>query len=213
MNARDKARIIDRYRERLKVFGEDIRTLASGTQDRQRIRFEVLQQVGMRSGDSVLDLGCGFGDFYAFLLDRGIHVDYVGYDICPDLLDVARRRFPGIHFEAKDVQESRIPCHFDYVVASQVFNNRLQEEDNLEVVKDIMRRSFEATTRAVAIDMLSTYVDYREDQLYYFSPEEIFTFCRSLSKRVCLRHDYPLFEFTVYIFKDFSRWGQTSGAV
>ncbi|MFQ5874326.1 MAG: class I SAM-dependent methyltransferase, partial [Dehalococcoidia bacterium] len=191
MNDRDKARIVDRYRERLKTFGKDIKTLASGRLDRQRMRFEVLQQVGIRSGDSVLDLGCGFGDFYAFLLERGSQVEYVGYDICPDLVDVARQRFPGIEFEVKDIQEEGIIRRFDYVVASQVFNNRLEEDDNLEVVKDIIRQSFEASSQAVAIDMLSTYVDYREEQLYYFSPEEIFAFCKNLSKKVCLRHDYP----------------------
>ena len=54
--------------------------------------------------------------------------------------------------------------------------------------------------------MMTAYVDFREDRLFYYSPEEIFRFSKTLTKRVLLRHDYPLFEFTVYLYKDFAGW-------
>lgn len=37
--------------------------------------------------------------------------------------------------------------------------------------------------------------------MYYYSPEEIFGFCKDLTKRVALRHDYMPYEFTVYLYK------------
>jgi len=206
MDPRDKDQIISRYRDRLRRYGEDIRALASGTYERQQIRFSVLSAVGDLDGTSVLDLGCGFGDFYEHLISRNLEVDYYGYDICPELVEIASAKFPQARFEVRDIQVDGIPRCFDYIVSSQTFNNRLVYEDNFELVKDVIRRCYEASDKAVAIDMLTSYVDFREDCLYYYSPEEMFNFCKTLTKRVALRHDYPLFEFTVYLYQDFVGW-------
>ena len=60
----------------------------------------------------------------------------------------------------------------------------------------------------LAFNALSTYVDYFDDDLFYFDPEDVFNFCKEqLSTRVTLRNDYLIttdsipFEFTVYIYK------------
>jgi hypothetical protein len=115
-------------------------------------------------------------------------------------------RFPDARFEVRDVQADGIPEPFDYIVSSQTFNNLLTHENNLNLMLDVLRLSYLASRKGVAFDMLTTYVDFREDRLFYYPPEEIFRFCKSLTKRVTLRHDYPLFEFAVYLYKDFSGW-------
>ena len=206
MDPCDKARIISRSGDRLRRYGEDIRALASGTRERQQLRFAVLSAIGDLEGASVLDLGCGFGDLYEYLVNRGLKVDYTGYDICPDFVELAGAKFPQATFEVRDIQVDGIPRCFDYIVSSQTFNLKLVHEDNFELVKDIIRRCYEASEKAVAVDMLTSYVDFRENHLYYYSPEAVFSFCKTLTKRVVLRHDYPLFEFTVYLYKDFVGW-------
>jgi 2-polyprenyl-3-methyl-5-hydroxy-6-metoxy-1,4-benzoquinol methylase len=199
MNDYDKQVIITRYTERFKNYGIDIKTLASGNKDRQIIRFKVLAEVGNLEGCSILDVGCGFGDFYDYLKGQKLKVEYTGIDICPPFIDVCKERFPEAHFEIKDIQKDSFKQKFDYVVSSQTFNNKLKIESNEEVIRDVIRRCYEICNIAVAIDMLTSYVDFKEGHLYYYSPEEIFKFCKTLTKRVTLRHDYPLFEFTVYI--------------
>jgi len=206
MNKTDKGLIIKRYRERLAEYGEDIRALASGNKEGQLIRFQVLSEVGDLNNHSVLDLGCGFGDFYQYLKERGIRVNYAGYDICPDFIEICKTRFPDAQFEVKDIQTERVEQKFDYIVSSQTFNNKLVNEDNETLIRDIIKGAYELSNTGVALDMLSTYVDFREEHLYYYNPEEIFKFCKTITKRVTLRHDYPLFEFTVYLYKDFEGW-------
>lgn len=208
MNEEDKAEIVSRYRRRLQEFGTDIRSLASGTSERQAVRFGVLVGIAELDGCSLLDVGCGHGDFYAYLMQHGVQVDYTGYDICPEFVEMAGARYPEARFELRDIQTDGIPHTFDFVFSSQTFNNRLQHEDNLDVMKDVLRRCYDASRRGVAVDMLTSYVDFREPHLYYYSPEEVFEFCkRQLTKRVTLRHDYPLFEFTVCLYPDFVGWG------
>ena len=206
MNEADKAEIAHRYQERLRQHGASGAALATGTPERQEIRFGVLAGVGELDGARVLDLGCGLGDFYQFLLTRGVRPRYTGYDITPGFIEHAKARFPEAHFEVRDVQVDGIPEKFDYVVSSQTFNNRLAHEDNQTLMQDILRIGYEASEKGVAIDMFTSYVDFREDRLFYYSPEEIFRFSKTLTKRVLLRHDYPLFEFTVYLYRDFSGW-------
>ena len=206
MNKADKAEITNRYRERLKQHGAGSQALATGTPERQETRFCVLAGVGDLEGTSVLDIGCGFADFYQYLLSQGVRARYTGYDITPEFIEHAKVRFPDAHFEVRDVQVDGIPERFDYVVSSQTFNNRLAHEDNMVLMQDVLRLSYEASMKGVAIDMMTAYVDFREDRLFYYSPEEIFRFSKTLTKRVLLRHDYPLFEFTVYLYKDFAGW-------
>lgn len=206
MNRKDKERIIQRYEDRLEAHGENIRALASGTPERRRTRFRILAEVGRLDGSKLLDLGCGLGDFYAFLNEQEIDAEYVGYDINPELIDRADDRFPDARFEVRDVQEDGIPEQFDFAVCSQTFNNRLQHGHNVEVVQDVLRRLHEATRLGVAMDFLTTYVDFEEDHLYYYDPGKIFAYCKELTKRVTLRHDYPLFEFTIYLYPDFEGW-------
>ena len=60
---------------------------------------------------------------------------------------------------------------------------------------------FELCNKGVAIDFISTYVDFRNEKINYVKPEEIFSFCKTLSRCVLLRHDYMPFEFCIYIYK------------
>jgi len=206
MNIKDKNIIINRYRSRLQEHGHSIQALASGTIERRDIRFDVLNSVGDLQGKRVLDIGCGLADFYAWLGERGIRVNYTGYDITPELVEFSEARFPDANFEVRDIQTQGIPENFDYIVSSQTFNNKLTYHDNYEVMKDVLKICYEASNQAVAVDMMTTYVDFRDSHLFYYNPEDIFQYAKSITKRVLLRHDYPAYEFAVFLYKDFDGW-------
>ncbi len=202
--------MLARYDARLERFGDDIRTLGSGTAERRRLRFDVLRQVGITDGCSVLDLGCGFGDFFGYLADAGMHVDYLGVDINPKLLDIARRKHPGATFRVADF----LVDHFelvDFVVASGTFNLALRAGDNYDYAGRMLRRAYELARHGVAMDFHTSYVDYRVDDIFYYEPERVFDIARTITKRVTLRHDYPLYEFCVYLYPDFEGWGARVG--
>jgi len=206
MNTSDKEEITSRYRARLAQHGTSIAALASGDIRRREIRFGRLADVGITSGCSVLDLGCGFADFLDYLKHSGVEVNYTGYDIMPEFIDIARARHPEARFEVRDIQNEGITGEFDFVVSSQTFNNRYSGADNLDVIREVLRLTYGAARQGVVVDMLTSYVDFREPHLFYYSPEEMFSFAKTLTKRVTLRHESPLYEFALYLYKDFDGW-------
>lgn len=199
MNSDDKEEIVERYENRFRQFGYDIRTLAGGSREKEKIRFHNFLRALPEGKVKLLDLGCGFGDFYGFLKSEGREVDYTGYDIVPSLVSEAKKLHPEAHFEVRDIQDKGIEGEYDFVIASQVFNNRFSNASNKEVVKECLRLAYEGCRIGVAFDFLTSYVDFEEERLFYYSPEELFSYAKSLTKWVSLQHDYPLFEFTLFL--------------
>lgn len=199
MLRKEKKEIISLYETRLKEHGDSARTMGWRNREQQYLRFKILSEIGDLNGAKILDVGCGFGDFHQYLINENMKVDYTGYDISPKIIDVAKSKRPEVKFRVKDILEERIGEKFDYVFESGILNKRIS--NNTGYAKKMIARMFELCKSGVALNMMTNYIDYREDYLSYYSPEEMFGFCKGLSKWVVLRHDYPLYEFTMYLYK------------
>ena len=71
----------DFYKERYEIHGETCLSLGWGSKCSQEKRFKVLKDVGIKTGDTVLDIGAGFSDFYPYLMDNNITPkEYVGLE-------------------------------------------------------------------------------------------------------------------------------------
>lgn len=199
MNEKDKQAIIQRYSENLKKYGYSPKTL-EWFKNRQPIRFKALSEIGDLNNCSILDVGCGFGDLYGFLIKKGLSIKYMGYDIYENFIKIARKVYPDAHFEVKDIEEDKINEKFDWVFSSGIFNNKMT--DNASSIRSMLKRMFKLCNKGVAADFMSTFVDFKSKGAYYANPEVVFGFCETLSRRVLLRHDYMPFEFCIYIYKD-----------
>jgi SAM-dependent methyltransferase len=197
---KDMNEAVKRYEKRLDESGLSPQTLGWRSKRQQYVRFEILSEIDYLHKKSILDLGCGFGDLYDFLMEKGIEVDYYGYDISPKFIALAKKKHPNLNFEVKDILKDPVEKKFDYVVSSGIFNRKISS--NEQFIRAIFKKSLELSNQGIAHNMLSSCVDYREAKLYYANPSEILSFCKTLSKRVALRHDYMPFEFTVYLYKE-----------
>jgi SAM-dependent methyltransferase len=198
--SRDMDEAVKRYEKRLDELGLSPQTLGWRSKRQQYVRFEILAEIGDLHKHSVLDLGCGFGDFYEFLSAKGLDIDYTGYDISPKFVAIAKGRHSNLHFEVKDILKDPVERKFDYIVSSGIFNYKIS--NNEQFIRELFRKSLELSNLGVAHNMLSSCVDYRDANLYYADSSEILSFCQTLSRRVTLRHDYMPFEFTAYVYKD-----------
>jgi demethylmenaquinone methyltransferase/2-methoxy-6-polyprenyl-1,4-benzoquinol methylase len=61
------------------------------------IRRSAVQQLALRPGNRVLDVGCGTGPNFSFLAEAvGPAGEVVGFDLSPDMIQVARRRIERV---------------------------------------------------------------------------------------------------------------------
>jgi SAM-dependent methyltransferase len=205
LNSKDRQRIVQLYEGRLAQFGYDVRTLGWGSKPDQWLRFSVLCRGLDLSNKRILDVGCGFGDFVEFLCEGG-HRDfkYVGVDIAPGLVKEAQRRHGGrdLEFIAADILEEREFGEFDIVVSSGALSFHVS--DNMALAKTMLAKMFGISREVVAVNFLSSYVDYQLAKNFHYQPETIFSFARSLTRWVCLYHDYPLYEFTLQMLRSHS---------
>lgn len=197
----DRKKIVARYSARFDEYGVDIRTLNAGKGNKLQIQHTVHSSIGDLDGKTILDIGCGLASYYEFLRARGLKVNYIGYDIVEPFIKVNRERFPEAHFELRDISRDGIAHRADYAVMCQVFNNKYASVSNDEVVKKALAQAFAAVSEGVSVDLRTDYVNYREDDMHYFSPEEMFRFGKTLTPFVKLRHDYLPYDFTLMLYK------------
>lgn len=194
----EKKATLDRYNERLKEYGYSPKTLG-WLKGEQEIRFQVLSEIGNLGNCSILDVGCGFGDLYGFLINKGIKIQYTGVDINQQLLEIGKELYPSASFEVMDFDEEVIEKKFDWVFASGIFNFKL--ENNEQFIQNMLSKMFTISQNGVTVDFMSSYVDFQNEGAYHANPNKIFSYCKQLSRRITLRHDYMPFEFCVYIYK------------
>jgi trans-aconitate methyltransferase len=196
----DKETILRLYQRRYEKIGHDMRTLGWPTRGDQWFRFKVLCDIADLSGARVCDVGCGYGDLATYLKTRFEDFSYTGVDIAWLFLERAKELHPEHEFFCADIIEEEFERRADYFILSGAMNFRVR--DNMNLTTAMLRKMFELADKGVAINFLSTYVNYEKPHNFHHSPEEMFAFARTLTKWVALRHDYPLWEFTLYLYKE-----------
>lgn len=200
---------VSRYSERLQKHGETVDALGWGTRKQQMYRFEQFLDFGTFTGKSVMDVGCGFADFYEYLNKQDVEIsEYIGVDINGKLIQRAEKNYPDIDFYVGNPLLMDKPASCDVIVMSGALNYRLDQIHNLTYAREFVRRLFEWTNDAILVDMLSAHrtPEYpKEEFVFYYEPEEMFTFATELTPNVSLKHDYkpiPQKEFILKLRKN-----------
>lgn len=202
----DLTPVANLYTQSLRTHGAQSIGVGWPDPDQHRLRFDKLTTVIEPTGGplTINDLGCGYGALYDYLVERKIQIKHFhGYDISEEMLREAEKRLPK---EKVTLHASSKLCEAaDYTFASGIFNVRFRESENawLEYIEQTLADMNEHSIRGFAFNLLSTYVDYRRDHLFYGDPLYFFDFCkRKFSRFVTLLHDYPLYEWTITVRKE-----------
>ncbi len=170
----------------------------------QRLRFSMLCEVADLSERSVYEVGAGAAHLCTYLQKEHTTAVYAGCDLSPEMVEAARRLHPDADIEIRDILLDPPARQYDIVVCSGVFHVKLAtaESEWRDYTYDVIRRMYAMCDVAIAFNLMTDHVDYRADELFYAQPGEILDFCRrELSRYVTLRHDYPLYEFTTYVYR------------
>jgi SAM-dependent methyltransferase len=202
MNVIEKATVIHYLRHRVREFRPGTaEALGWRSAESQWKRFELLLRLGDFQGRSLLDAGCGYGDFKGFLDRHCQDFTYVGIDQMPEFIREAKARYggqPDTHFFQADFTQAELP-QMDYVVASGVFCYRSAEPGHSF---QLIRKLFQAAKTGLAFNMLDAAIFPWHDLLIGHDRGEITAFCRSLAPRVECIGGYLEDDFTIFMYHD-----------
>jgi SAM-dependent methyltransferase len=198
------AKVADYYAGKLAQHGATPRGVDwNGEQSHTQRHRQFLRLLGEERGASVLDLGCGYGDFLRFMRQQSFAGTYIGYDISPQMIAAARRA----HGEGDDRiwRVSAAPQETaDYAIASGILN--VKGDVPIEQWRQYVRETIDVLARAArrgfAFNVLTSSSDpaLRRSDLYYADPVETLSYCLPrFGRSVALLQDYGLWEFTILI--------------
>ena len=168
------------------------------TGDGQRIRFQVLSEVGLLERRTILDLGSGLGHLHRFLRKKVRAFEYTGYELSPLLVQAARQKFPNVRFEVHDVLAEKIESNYDFVMSSGMLN--VETGENEKAMRLLINKAWKTSTVGVAINMLSRWANRTELGRHFYDPTAILQHARKLTRWVVFRHDYRPHDFTIYLY-------------
>lgn len=206
--------MIQRYSERYNRLGYNVKTLGWGSKEQQQFRFsQSLTAISSFNNKHILDIGCGFGDYYKFLKKAGvIPKHYTGYDLNPDLICEAKKQNASddnAEFYISNIFEKKIyEPEADIVVMLGVLNLTLAGViDNYEYSFRAIESAFSLAKDFIVVDFLSSITETsytKEDFIFYHDPVKMLEFALQISPKVTLKQDYlpiPQREFMLFIYK------------
>ncbi len=203
----DLSKIRTLYDNSIGEYGIDPRSVGWTKAGSQELRFKKLMEVVDNKNETITlnELGCGYGELYKYCLQEGFHVArYSGYDISDKMLKAARHHL-GNSKKVELLNQPVLTSKADYSVTSGIFNVKFDHSDAewKNYILKTLRNLYEYSEKGFSFNLLTKYVDYEEEHLFYADPGEFFHYCKeNFSRKVSLFHDYDLFEWTMLIRKD-----------
>lgn len=190
--------------------------------DRQT-RFGVMRDLAGfgRPMTSVCDVACGTGAFLGYLQDQGRDQamsqasfqgrgpeDYLGLDISGAAITTAQGKYGADLFRQVDLMASGAPAAdlgpFDYVLANGLFTVKdvLSQDQMWDFMTGFLPRMWQMCRVGMAFNVMSAVVDWQRDDLFHVPSDLLLEFLYKMAgRRVVLRSDYDLYEYTVYVYR------------
>lgn len=134
-------------------------------------------------GSSVLDAGCGTGDFSQLLKKMGVK-DCLGIDICAEAIEIAKRNYPSQDFVHADFLETELE-QFDYVFCSGGLSLKLHG-DNYAFLEAMVRKMWELSVAGTAFNFMIEDRCHKSVCVFDYSPERVEQIC----SQVCNGAEY-----------------------
>jgi SAM-dependent methyltransferase len=155
-------------------------------------------------GISLLDVGCGYGALADIVDKNKLNVSYTGIDLVEEMIAEAIKRHPDKNFKIGDILETQIEPT-DYVICNGILTQKLSASTLKmnEFAQRLIKRMFDICTVGLAFNVMSTFVNFQKENLYYRNPVELAGWCMSeLTPHVRLDCAYKLwYEYTIFLYK------------
>ncbi len=193
----------DYFRSKLLENGSTARGVDWKDEASQQLRFEVINRyIDFSLHPSILDVGCGTGEYLNYTQQLGHSIDYHGIDIVEEMVECTNARFGEGTASRMDISAIPNGRPYDYVIASGTFNAKLNCHSApwRDYFFQSLSHMYQHCTRSVIFNCMSPRVDFRYRRLFYPDASDLVNFIvTSLSRDFIMDHSYPLYEMTVCV--------------
>ncbi len=199
----DQKPVVDFFTEGCNQAGDNGWAAARfSSQQEQLATFHRLCSLQGLARASVLDVGCGQGDMYKFLVDAGFKGKYLGIDITPAMIEKAKAKNPTGEFLQADVFNLPDIGKFDYVIAAGCFNVKFTENQK-EFTFKAVKTLFDISNIAVNMSLLSHHgyeIAKQFDCLVTYEPYEAVQEALKITPSIILDHASLPAEFILSLY-------------
>lgn len=164
---------------------------------------EVVKHTDMTDSITILDVGCGYGGWLQYALEKGYSFRYTGIDVCENMIRYASSNNEKGSFICGDIFEYESEQKYDFVICNgiltQKFGISIKEMD--EYARALIKRMWDFSVQGIVFNVMKSQVDFMNKNLYYKSPLEIMGYCMTLTDKFVIDCYYPLYEYSVYLYK------------
>lgn len=137
---------------------------------------------------SVLDVGCGTGDLAGYLEKRHVK-KYIGIDIFPMSVDLARMKYPGSEFLNEDFLTHDFKDKFTYVVFSGALAAILHS-DNYTMMEKFLKKMWALSLKGVACNFITRENDQEKDEeLYLYDFDKVMEIAKKVAPNARISYE------------------------
>ena len=175
----------DKKAEKHRIDAEAVNT----SKKSQYFRYYAFSNLFDLNNSSILDVGCGLGDFYGFLKKNSIECNYFGVDLSKKMVLRARKKYSA-KFECENILNWNIKQRFDYVVSFGIHNN-IAEIHTSDLLYKITLKQFELSNKAAHVSILSNAFKGKYDKgIKSWNASEVLKLFNKITPNIVYRHDY-----------------------
>ncbi len=180
------------YQKAIKKYGISAKGVHWNSEFTQYMRFEILTQFIKHDikESSIIDAGCGFGEYYNYLFDNDLKpLSYRGIDCEEQMIELASKRFLDTKFYIKNVLYDELDIA-DYYICSGALNILNKEE-----IFQFINKCFETSKKAFIFNFL------KNDPLTKVKVDDVLTYCKTLSKNIQIEENYLKNDISIFLKK------------
>ena len=179
------------YSKAYKKYGINAEGVHWNSKETQFIRFEIITKyIENIENSSIIDIGCGFGDYLIFLEEQNIKAkNYLGLDCEEFMINIASQKHQDNNFLVCNILKDDIP-KADYLFCSGSLNLLTRKEFFLAIAK-----CFESSQKGFIFNFLT------QESFQKISSKEVETYCKTLTDKIFVKNNYLDNDSTVLLRK------------
>ena len=181
------------YLASIEKYGVNAKGVNWVSQETQELRFDIILDMLPKNINTLVDAGCGFGDFYQYLQNKNIqYTKYTGIDSLHKMCTIASKNTKQEIILA-DITKDKLPFA-EYYICSGAMNILNTFETHL-----FIKNCLQSSQKAFIFNIL--HGSKESDTFNYFSIEKIEKIAKDLNvNRIEIRDDYMQNDVTVGFF-------------